>query len=502
MAASVTSAPVEFPHDAAAGEDQHPVAQAFQLDAVGGRHQHRHAAIGDGAHALIDLAARADIDALGRLVDQQDAGLRRDLAAEQRFLLIAAGQFVELGFARGGADAQILDDGLGALGLLGMVDDAMARDRAEKAQAEILAQRQIEEDAFGVAVVGDEADAGVAECAGPLARDRHVLDADLAAVAAIDAGRGADELALALALDTGQADDLAGMDDEIDLVEAAAAQSVDGKDRRANRRRLGRKDLAERPAGDQRDDLGRRDRVRRPAVDDLAVAHHRDAVGQFVDLVQPVGDIDDGDAVALEFADQLEQLAHVGVLQRLGRLVEEQNLRFGGERAGDLDDVALRQRQFGDAPVHRHAQFGGGDAPKEPLGLGGAAGGGELRRGKLQVFQDGQVRRERRVLIDDGDAVFQHQARARRLDILAVVIDRAGVGPQHAGGNGDQRRFAGAVLADDGMNFAGHDQNVDAFERLHRAEALAHGGERHDRDVRRGDRLGGGNDVMHSAAAG
>ena len=117
--------------------------------------------------------------------------------------------------------------------------------------------------------------------------------------------------------------------------------------------------------------------MRRPAVDDLAVAHHRDAVGQFVDLVQPVGDVDDGDAVALEFADQVEQLAHVGVLQRLGRLVEKQNLRIGGERAGDLDDVALRQRQFGDAPVHRHAQLVGGDARQQPLGLGGAARRGQ-----------------------------------------------------------------------------------------------------------------------------
>ena len=56
---------------------------------------------------------------------------------------------------------------------------------------------------------------------------------------------------------------------------------------------------------------------------------------------------------------------------------------------------------------------------------------------------------------------------------------------EHAGGNADQRRFAGAVLADDGMHLARHDQDIDAFERLHRAEALAQVGERHDRHVRR-----------------
>ena len=43
-------------------------------------------------------------------------------------------------------------------------------------------------------------------------------------MAAIDAGGGADEFALALAFDAGEPDDLAGMNDQIDLIEAAAAQ--------------------------------------------------------------------------------------------------------------------------------------------------------------------------------------------------------------------------------------------------------------------------------------
>ena len=59
-----------------------------------------------------------------------------------------------------------------------------------------------------------------------------VLDAHLAAVAAIDAGGGADEFALALAFDAGKPDDLAGMNDEVDLIEAAAAQSLDREQRR------------------------------------------------------------------------------------------------------------------------------------------------------------------------------------------------------------------------------------------------------------------------------
>ena len=109
----------ELIDDAAAGEDQHAIAETFELDAVGGGDQHRHALIGKRAQALVDFAARADVDALGRLVDQEHRRLRRDLASEQRLLLIAAGQFEQLRFDRCGADAQVLGDLPGALDLLG-----------------------------------------------------------------------------------------------------------------------------------------------------------------------------------------------------------------------------------------------------------------------------------------------------------------------------------------------------------------------------------------------
>ena len=60
---------------------------------------------------------------------------------------------------------------------------------------------------------------------GTVACDRRVADAHLAGVAAVDAGGGANELALAFAFDAGEPDDLAGMDREIDLIEAVPAQA-------------------------------------------------------------------------------------------------------------------------------------------------------------------------------------------------------------------------------------------------------------------------------------
>ena len=106
------------------------------------------------------------------------------------------------------------------------------------------------------------------------------------------------------------------------------------------------------------------------------------------------------------------------------------------------------------------------------------------------------------MLIDNRNAVLPHLTRIGRIYVLAAVIDGAGIGPQHASGNADQRRFTGAVFANDGMNLAGHDEDIDAFQRLNRAEALADIGERHNRHVRRDYRRRRGGDVMHCATAG
>ena len=55
---------------------------------------------------------------------------------------------------------------------------------------------------------------------------------------------------------------------------------------------------------------------------------------------------------------------------------------------------------------------------------------------------------------------------------LAVDRDRPGVGGLRAGERLDQRRLAGAVVADERDDLAGVDLEVDVLERRHAAEAL------------------------------
>ena len=81
---------------------------------------------------------------------------------------------------------------------------------------------------------------------------------------------------------------------------------------------------------------------RRADLDDLAVVHHRDAVGQRHRLFLIVGDDDEGEAEIDLQVGQLELglLAQL-LVERPERLVEQQHLGLLGERAGKRDALAL-----------------------------------------------------------------------------------------------------------------------------------------------------------------
>jgi hypothetical protein len=79
---------------------------------------------------------------------------------------------------------------------------------------------------------------------------------------------------------------------------------------------------------------------------------------------------------------------------------------------------------------------------------------------------------ERELLVDDSDPVRARVLRRVDANRLAVELDLAGVGRHDPGEDLHQRRLAGAVLADDGVDRAARDVQVHAVERLHAAEAL------------------------------
>ena len=97
---------------------------------------------------------------------------------------------------------------------------------------------------------------------------------------------------------------------------------------------------------------------------------------------------------------------------------------------------------------------------EERLGLGvhrrpvDAATGAERLAAHEDVLGDRQVGEERRLLVDDRDARGLGLRGRAEVDRLAVEQQLAAVAAVHAGDDLDQRRLAGAVLADEGVDRA------------------------------------------------
>ena len=93
-------------------------------------------------------------------------------------------------------------------------------------------------------------------------------------------------------------------------------------------------------------------------------------------------------------------------------------------------------------------------------------------RADEDVLGDAQVGEERRLLEDDRDPGGLRLLGVVEDRLLAVEQEAAGVGPVHAREDLDERRLAGAVLADEAVHLAGEQLDVAVLERVHGAEAL------------------------------
>src|ERR1051326_6023142 len=93
-------------------------------------------------------------------------------------------------------------------------------------------------------------------------------------------------------------------------------------------------------------------------------------------------------------------------------------------------------------------------------------------RAEKDVLGDGEMRAERELLVDVGDAASPRVDRGRGRVRRAVDRHRAGVGAEKTGEDVEQRALAGAVLADERVHFAGTQAEVHAVEGDCRAETL------------------------------
>ena len=91
--------------------------------------------------------------------------------------------------------------------------------------------------------------------------------------------------------------------------------------------------------------------VARQFADDRTVTEDDHTIGAGFDLVQPVGDKYDRDPIGLELADDPQQPIGLGRRQAGRRLVHDDDAGVERKSLGDLQKLALRQREVGNKIV-------------------------------------------------------------------------------------------------------------------------------------------------------
>ena len=196
-------------------------------------------------------------------------------------------------------------------------------------------------------------------------------------------------------------------------------------------------------------------------VDELAAAQNGAAVGDAADLLDLMGDEDDGLAAFTKAVDDLEQEFDLLGGEDGGRLVKDQDIGLAVEHFQDLHALTDGDLDILDevGGVHLQAVFLGklrdllvgllhvhhGKEPKgAPFGL----------HAQDDVFCHGVVFHQLEVLVHHADRVGGGVVGGAHLHALAVDDDLAGVRLVHTKEHAHERGFACAVLAQKGIHLA------------------------------------------------
>src|SRR6478735_5762717 len=188
----------------------------------------------------------------------------------------------------------------------------------------------------------------------------------------------------------------------------------------------------------------------------LAEIEHDGAVDQRHHDFHDVFDHQDGDAGIAHLAHQFD--AGFGFDRRQPRehLVQQQQFRFGGQRAGDFEPALFGRHQIAGEHVGARAKT----AELQNL-VGLAAGiahhGGTHQRTDDDVIDDGHGLEAFHDLESTADPALAALRRRQRRDVHTVEDDRALGRRQHARDQVEQRRLAGAVGTDQSDDFAAPD---------------------------------------------
>ncbi len=331
----------------AVAHHEDPVGHADHLGQLAGDHQDADAVGGEGAHQLVDAVLGADVDAAGGLVHQHDLRRRGEPPGEHDLLLVAAGEELDLLVERAGGHLQ-RGEQPGHLAARGA--DVRRGNTARTTPSALSRMRLVERQAGGLAVLGDHGEPAAHGLPRGRRADARAGHDHLAAGERADAEDRLEQLGAAGALEPGDAHDLAGAQGQVDAVDVAVAGAAQLEPGLADLGALDRvgEERGDRATDHQPDQRGVVEVGGRLGRDLLAVLEDGDRVAEVEDLLEPVGDVEDGDAALGEAADDGVEELDLVVGQRGGRLVHLDDPGVEADRLGDLDDLLLGDRQRAD----------------------------------------------------------------------------------------------------------------------------------------------------------
>ncbi len=359
-----------------------------------------------------------------------------------------------------------------------------ATDRAHRRDAtgarvheEVFEHAEPARQAFLPAAARHETDAAADGLRRAADRQRLALERHPARLDRERAVKGAAEGVMASAAQPDEAERLAASHRQRHRADTARAvvlryhEAVDLQQHGVGRRGRREGGLRQGAPDDPVDELRRRGRRDGAGRDAPPVPEHRQPVRDPEHLVEAMRHVNEPDAARLQAHQRVEEPFDIGRGQRRGRLVEHQEIRAARQRSRDRHDRLVGRRQGPDPglgidpaahAVEGRACGSGCRAPVDQTAPPGIAGQHRDVLGHRHGVDEAEV------LVDEGDG---HGVGAR-CDVLPLPAHPAFGRRIDPGQDLDQRRLAGAVLAQKRVDFAPMHVEIDVVERQRAGELL------------------------------
>ncbi|EGE60673.1 hypothetical protein RHECNPAF_1360050 [Rhizobium etli CNPAF512] len=431
---------------------------------------------GEGAQHQVDFPLGLDVDAARRIVEEQNGRIERQPLGQRHLLLVAAGK--RLHRASGIAlDRQAAGEIGDQAAFRRQVAQPIAGEPSERGQDEIGGDRVRQHQSLMFAVgrhIDDARRIRRADTCRQTGISRYFRPGSRRGNRAIEPEQ---QVFLPLSHQPADTDDLAGAGEEADMAHHAGGKILDVDAYRAGHGGDTRREQVASLATDhQADQPLAIDAGERLVGRDAAVFQHRDMRAERLHLVEAVGNIEKGGAATLERFDEAGKDAGFMGGERRGWFVQNEHARLAEQRLGDLDHLTAAKRQIGDRHVERFGE------PDHIADLSHAVmqrcvvdQAEPARKGAgSNVFGNRQAGRQAQLLLNHGDAGRARCRRAEARDRLVVDKDGSAVRLQGAGQEIDQRRLAGAVFTEQGVNPARQKGDVDALQNGIAEKSLEH----------------------------